>query len=295
VGLRHSSQQLRQWVTDARLIQPDTLMPPYGTLSGLNAPARQQPLLTPAQLEAVVAALASFTTASDTTQNGSAPQVLNSTAQLLQSSDDTNPVSLWVEQGRMAFSTRCSTCHSLKSLVQAVPQYPQLDARQQLINLEDQLIRCRQRDPTDQAAALEDPTTLGLSAYLHQQARTLPIGVTPPASPQAAEVWQQRLKAGQVLYQTRMGLVNLSCRQCHDEKQGVAMRSLTITPAYTTNFPIYRISWQGMGSIDRRLRACFSGVQALVPPAADPRLRDLELYLKVRAKGQPIEGPTVKP
>jgi sulfur-oxidizing protein SoxA len=73
------------------------------------------------------------------------------------------------------------------------------------------------------------------------------------------------------------------------------MRALTITPAWTTNFPVYRISWQGMGSIDRRLRACFSGVQAQVPPAADPRLRELELHLKVRAAGKPIEGPAVKP
>jgi sulfur-oxidizing protein SoxA len=277
------------------LIKPDTLMPPYGTISGLNAPARQHPLLTATQIDAVVAALASFTSLTDTDHSGVGTQALTSTAGQLQSSADTNPVTLWIEQGQHTLDARCTTCHDLKSLVQAVPQYPKLDASQKLINLEDQLVRCRQRAPDDQAAALEDNLTLGLSAYLHQQAREMPIMVAPPASPQAAQVWQQHLQTGQMLYQTRMGHVNLSCRQCHDEKPGVAMRSLTITPAFTTNFPLYRISWQGMGSIDRRLRACFSGVQAQVPPAADPRLRELELYLKVRALGKPIEGPTVKP
>ena len=295
VGLRHQAQQLRQWVTDARVIKPDTLMPPYGTIDGLNAPARRHPLLTPAQIDAVVTALASFTTLSDSPKPEAGEPARNSTAQGLQASTDSNPVTLFVEQGQRLFENRCTSCHELKSVVQAVPRYPQLDGHQKLINLEDQLIRCRQRDPADQAATLEDPATLGLSAYLHQQARTLPIGVTPPASPQAAQVWQQHLKAGQTLFHNRMGHVNLSCAQCHDDKPGVAMRALTITPAYTTNFPIYRISWQGMGSIDRRLRACFSGVQAQVPPAADPRLRELELYLKVRATGKPIEGPAVKP
>jgi sulfur-oxidizing protein SoxA len=295
VALRHSTERLRQWVSDARTIKPDTLMPPYGTVQGLNAPAHSRPLLTPADLDAVVMALSSFTSPVGADTPGIAVPPMPSTVEQLQSSDDANPISLYVEQGARAFEGRCRTCHGLKPLAQAVPQFPKLDARLKLINLEDQLVRCRQRDPADQAASLEDPLTLGLSAYLHQEARGLPIEVAVASSPKAAQVWQQHLQNGQRLYQTRMGHVNLSCRQCHDDKQGVAMRSLTITPAWTTNFPLYRISWQGMGSIDRRLRACYSGVQAQVPPAADPRLRELELHLKVRAAGKPIEGPAVKP
>lgn len=57
VGTRYSAAELRQWVTDARLIKPDTLMPPFGTLQGLNLPQPAQTILTPEQITQVVAAL----------------------------------------------------------------------------------------------------------------------------------------------------------------------------------------------------------------------------------------------
>ena len=59
-------------------------------------------------------------------------------------------------------------------------------------------------------------------------------------------------------------------------------------------FPIFKLSWQSMGSIDRRLRACYSGVQAEVPAPGSPELRQLELFLKSRAQGMPIEGPSLR-
>lgn len=60
VGARYSPAQLRQWVLDARRIKPDTLMPPFGTLDGLQRPNVPRPLLTPEQIEQVVAALAAL-------------------------------------------------------------------------------------------------------------------------------------------------------------------------------------------------------------------------------------------
>jgi sulfur-oxidizing protein SoxA len=54
------------------------------------------------------------------------------------------------------------------------------------------------------------------------------------------------------------------------------------------------MSWQRLGSIERRLRACYSGVQAVLPVVGDTDLRDLELYLKVRAKGMLLEGPSIR-
>ena len=61
VGARYSKEQMRQWIVDARAINPHTLMPPYGTTEGLNLPARSQNLLTQKQIDAVVDTLATFT------------------------------------------------------------------------------------------------------------------------------------------------------------------------------------------------------------------------------------------
>ena len=88
--------------------------------------------------------------------------------------------------------------------------------------------------------------------------------------------------------------MNLACVHCHDQNVGKQMRTDVISPANPTGFPIYRMAWQRLGSIDRRLRACYSGVQAVMPKPGDPDLRALELYLKVRANGMPLEGPAIR-
>jgi sulfur-oxidizing protein SoxA len=304
VADRYSQEQLRQWVADARVMRPDTRMPPYGTTEGLHEAAREQSLLNPLQIEAVVAALARFTNMA-TDQAGaasasspSAPAVASSVEQL-RLADDMTPVVFWVEQGRQTWSRDCVSCHTLGDVAKQIPQFPRLSARRQLINLEDQIAVCRQRGGAwpqrVTAASGEDPVTLGLSAFLHDAARGRTVHMAAPSSHPEAARWQQHLADGERLYNTRFGHMNLACRHCHDEKVGATMRAFRITPGHPVGFPAYRISWQGMGSMDRRIRACFSGVQARVPAPGDERLRQLELYLKYRAQGVALEGPSVKP
>lgn len=60
VGQRHDEATLRAWVTDARVLNPQTLMPPFGTTAGTRAPNPSQPILTAAQIDLVVAALLTF-------------------------------------------------------------------------------------------------------------------------------------------------------------------------------------------------------------------------------------------
>ena len=57
VAIRYGFDELRQWVTDARKVKPDTLMPPFGTTQGTNAPLRAQSMLSEEQILQVVAAL----------------------------------------------------------------------------------------------------------------------------------------------------------------------------------------------------------------------------------------------
>lgn len=57
VGARYDELTLRRWVTDARQINADTLMPPFGTLQGTQRVNSTQPMLTPEQINQVVAAL----------------------------------------------------------------------------------------------------------------------------------------------------------------------------------------------------------------------------------------------
>mgnify|MGYP003330093172 FL=1 len=298
VGARYPKEQLRQWVTDARVLRPDTLMPPYGSTAGLNLPARESSLLNPTQIEAVVEVLASFTSPAATPAREPSGATPTGLAQL-QAAPDMSPVRLWIEEGRLQWAQQCTTCHALESVLRAVPHFPRLERNQQLRNLEDQIQLCQQRSGVPVAAlasssSREATSTLELSAFLIDAAREEPIAMTAPSSPQDQTAWRQHWLEGERLFKTRAGMMNLSCQHCHDQKVGATMRAQRVSAGHPTGFPAYRISWQGLGSMERRLRACYSGVQAQVPAPGDVRLRQLELYLKVRAQGLPLGGPSVR-
>jgi sulfur-oxidizing protein SoxX len=63
VGARLTPDELRQRLIDPRRFNPDTVMPAYGNVENLNRVGsawRGRPILTPAQIEDVVAFLASL-------------------------------------------------------------------------------------------------------------------------------------------------------------------------------------------------------------------------------------------
>ena len=302
VGSRYKKEQLRQWIVDARVIHPNTLMPPYGSTERLTLPARQENLLTHKQIEAVVDTLTTFTQAPVSTKDEKSSEVLTASGLAqLQSANAMNPIGLWIDEGKRKWEKDCNACHALEKVVKAVPNFPKLNASQKLINLEDQISVCRNRDtaaPTASASGQffsnDDNSTLELSTFLNDAARQLTIHIATPTNPLHAAIWKQNLTEGEKLFKTRLGHMNLSCQQCHDGKVGASMRAQKITAGHPTGFPAYRISWQGLGSIERRIRACYSGVQAQVPSPQDIRLRQLELYLKTRAQGLPLEGPSIR-
>ncbi|MEY4340947.1 MAG: SoxAX cytochrome complex subunit precursor [Pseudomonadota bacterium] len=299
VGTRYTKEQLLQWVKDARVIRPHTWMPPYGSIDNLNLPARSQHLLTPTQIEAVVDALVTFKQSSYLAPiEATNPPTASGLVQL-QSPQAMNPISLWTDEGKRKWEKDCQNCHTTEIVVKSVPNFPKLGSAQQLINLEDQISICRQRVEKSSSRSAsnlynDDNTNLDLSSFLHDAARHLSINIAPPTTTENANVWKKHLAAGESLFQTRLGHMNLSCQQCHDGKLGASMRAQRITAGHPTGFPAYRISWQGLGSMERRIRACFSGVQAQVPAQQDIRLRQLELYLKTRAQGMPLEGPSIR-
>ena len=310
VGARYSKEQLHQWIVDARVIHRNTSMPPYGTTERLNLPARSQNLLTQKQIDAVVDTLTTFTQVTVATKDNSTTQALTASGLAqLQSANAMNPIGLWIDEGKRKWEKDCTSCHALEKVVKAVPDFPKLDASRKLINLEDQISICRQRveattnanansiattTASTQSFTNDDNPTLELSTFLNDAARQLAINIAPPTNPLHAIIWKKNLADGERLFKTRLGHMNLSCQQCHDGKVGASMRAQKITAGHPTGFPAYRISWQGLGSIERRIRACYSGVQAQVPAPQDMRLRQLELYLKTRAQGLQLEGPSIR-
>ena len=71
---------------------------------------------------------------------------------------------------------------------------------------------------------------------------------------------------GREFYARRHGQMNLACTHCHDQNWGKRLLGETISQGHGTGFPAYRLEWQALGSLQRRLRACLFGIRAEMPP-----------------------------
>ncbi len=99
---------------------------------------------------------------------------------------------------------------------------------------------------------------------------------------------------GRTLFYLRQGQINLSCAQCHDENLGRHLRSDIISSAIPAGYPVYRLEWQTLGSLHRRLRACSLGVRAIQFPYGSDEYLSLELFIAKRAEGFPLETPAIR-
>jgi sulfur-oxidizing protein SoxA len=218
--------------------------------------------------------------------------------QEMQRDDALNPAMLWVAEGEAqwnetpANAKSCTGCHGDASATMrgVAARYPAFDERaNKPIDLQQRINTCRQEHQRQPAFAAESRPLLGLAAYLGLQSRGLPVA--PPDDPRL----KPALQRGEKLFHTPIGQLNFSCTQCHDANWGKRLAGSPIPQAHATAYPIYRLEWQGMGSLQRRLRNCMTGVRAEPFPYGADELVELELYLNSRAAGMPVETPGVRP
>jgi sulfur-oxidizing protein SoxA len=217
----------------------------------------------------------------------------------MQDDDSINPGFLWVTQGEALWQAReagaarsCADCHgeARQSMRGVAARYPAYDASLgRPLTLEQRVGECRRQHQGAPAWPPESDEILAMTAFIGLQSRGMPLSVAVegPVRP--------FLEAGRALYQTRMGQLDLAFAQCHDRLAGERLAGSVIPQGHPNGYPLYRLEWQSLGSLRRRIRGCLVGVRA-EPFAADaPELVDLELYLAARAAGLPVETPAVRP
>ena len=103
------------------------------------------------------------------------------------------------------------------------------------------------------------------------------------------------IEAGRKLYSTRQGQLNLSCANCHEDNWGQKLAGIAVPQAHPTGYPLYRLEWQSIGSLQRRLRNCMIGMRAEPYAYGSQEYVALELFLMWRARGMTMETPAVRP
>ncbi len=218
--------------------------------------------------------------------------------QAMQADDAANPAFLWVERGERLWQApagadgrSCAACHGAAATTMrgVAARYPAVDAASgTLFDVEARINDCRTRRQRAAPFARESEELLAITAYVALQSRGMPFAVSVDGAARPA------FERARAFYHERHGQMNLSCAQCHEQNWGRRLLAEKISQGHGTAFPAYRLEWQSMGSLDRRLRACLNGIRAEMPAAGAPETIGLALFLAWRAEGLKLEAPGVR-
>ncbi len=216
----------------------------------------------------------------------------------MQADDFANPGMLWVARGEKLWNApagrnnkSCASCHqdAPTTMKGVAARYPRVDAATgKVINIEGHINACRERNQAADPLQYESEELLALTAYVAHQSRGMAVAVVADASN------RPQLERGRDIYYRRQGQINLACVNCHEHNAGRKLLAETISEGHGNAYPAYRLEWQAVGSLHRRLRACYYGVRAVMPAFGSDELLDLELYLARRAGGLSVETPGIR-
>ena len=186
--------------------------------------------------------------------------------QAMQDDDTSNAGMLWVLDGETLWNRHagaadksCADCHgdaraSMKGVAARYPAFSPALGRP--VNLEQRINICRADRQQAKPFAYESKDLLALTAFVGRQSRGMPIAVADDARTRTF------VESGRAAFTRRQGQLNLSCAQCHDDNWSGRLAGNPVTQGQPTGYPIYRLEWQNLGSLQRRLRNCLTGMRA---------------------------------
>ena len=217
--------------------------------------------------------------------------------QALQADDFENPGFVAVDQATDEFHTvdgsagkSCADCHDdvskFEGLRTSLPRWNAKTGKPE--TLENIINECRTERMGADAWKWESTKMLGMTALVGLQSRGSAVNVQTDG-PMAE--WFER---GKKLYYTRVGQLDMSCAHCHENNFGTMIRADHLSQGQTNGFPVYRLKWQGLGSIHRRFKGCMDNIRAKPYKRGSDEFIALELYVASRGAGLSVETPSVR-
>jgi sulfur-oxidizing protein SoxA len=218
--------------------------------------------------------------------------------QALQTDDFDNPAftavdygaELWEEDAGTSGKS-CASCHgdaseSMKGLRASLPKWHEGEGT--MMTLEDHINWSRKEHQGADPWKWESTEMLAMTAFIGLQSRGMPVNVKVDGP---AEEWFNK---GKELYYTRVGQLDMSCSNCHEDNYGNMIRADHLSQGQINGFPTYRLKWQGLGSIHRRFKGCMDNIRATPFKRGSDEFTSLELYLAWRGSGLSVETPSVR-
>lgn len=215
----------------------------------------------------------------------------------LELDDFENPAMVAVDTGLSIWETpegdagkSCKDCHGdiAEGMDGVRAMMPKIAENGDLWTLENYVNNCRTTRMEAEPWKWEAPEMLAMTAAIGLQSRGQPVNVAIDGP--AAEWWER----GQQIYYTRVGQLDMSCANCHEDNYGNYIRADHLSQGQINGFPTYRLKWGGLGSIHRRFKGCMKNIRATPYKPGGDEFKALELYVASRGNGLSVETPAVR-
>lgn len=215
----------------------------------------------------------------------------------MQDDDFANPGFVWVDSGEAAWEKvegkagkSCASCHGdISSFKGVANKYPKYDAAtKKMVSLPHVINAERKKRMGAKPWKWESDQMMGVDAYIKLQSRGTPVNVKIDGA--AAPFFAK----GKAFFEQKRGLMDMSCKNCHDDNAGNMARSNVLSEAQLNGFPTYRMKWQKMGSLHRRFIGCNKNIRAEPYKRGSEEYTNLELYMMWRSSGLKWETPAVR-
>ena len=216
----------------------------------------------------------------------------------MQDDDFENPGLLALERGQELFNVKqsgagkaCAECHGMDGTrldTKSIARYPLYDEnRNDIITLQQRISNCR-----DNIGSKPLPPNhaelIALETFVRSRAFGEAVNVKTDGP--VAEL----LSKGEELYQTRYGLIDMSCAHCHSYYPGFMIRGQKISQGQGNGFPAYRLDIGEMTNLHQRIQQCLDTMRAEPFAADSDEIKLLGLYIMSRSNGLKIETPAVR-
>jgi sulfur-oxidizing protein SoxA len=217
----------------------------------------------------------------------------------MQDDDFENPGLLAVERGQVLFNSKqngagkaCAECHGKDGArlnTHNIARYPVYNEdAAEIVTLQKRISRCRDNSAGSEPLSTDHPDLVDLETFVRNRAIGEAVNVQTDG-PVAA-----LLKAGEQLYKTRYGLIDMACYHCHDVYPGQMIRGQMISQGQGNGFPAYRLGTGEITNLHQRIQQCLVLMRAEPFAADSEEIRLLGLYIMSRSNGLGIETPAVR-
>ena len=216
--------------------------------------------------------------------------------QALQMDDFDNPAFVFIDQAIDTFNTvdgsagkACVSCHESPEVFKGLrASMPRVNGSGELETIPELVNNCRTERMGAEKWKWSGGKMAGMVGLIGLQSRgmTVDVAINGPAS----SMWEK----GKELYYQRVGQLDMSCSNCHEDNYGNMIRADHLSQGQINGFPTYRLKNAKLNTIHGRFKGCMKNISATTFKEGSEEFKALELYVASRANGLSVETPSVR-